>query len=111
MSELVVSEGKFDIGSKVWPGLGKVLEESGELSQILAKIIATGGSLWYFDGSNLGDKLRDEVADLYAALDFFCEFNPIALNPEGAGYGVEERRTDKRAKFRGWQLGIRGPVA
>lgn len=36
---------KFGIGSTVWPGLAKTMEEAGEVLQLLGKIVARGGDL------------------------------------------------------------------
>jgi hypothetical protein len=33
----------FAIGSDAWPGTSKLLEEQGELVQVLGKLMATGG--------------------------------------------------------------------
>jgi len=35
--------GDFSIGSAVWPGVSKVIEEMGELQQVLGKLIAVAG--------------------------------------------------------------------
>ena len=37
------ASGDFAIGGEVWPGLGKLVEEMGELGTVLGKLIATRG--------------------------------------------------------------------
>jgi hypothetical protein len=66
----------YDIGSTNWPGLAKVIEETAELQQVLAKLIATGGQPDYFDGTDLNDSLHCELADTLAAIWFFFHTNP-----------------------------------
>lgn len=47
--------GPYGIGSSVWPGLAKLQEESCEVGQVLAKIIARGGDLdhtWHCSACN-----------------------------------------------------------
>lgn len=65
----------YSIGSRTLPGLSRLLEEAGEVVQVLGKIIGAGHSGQHWDGSNLADKLRDEMADLAAALNFVAETN------------------------------------
>jgi hypothetical protein len=67
--------GDFSIGSKVWPGLSKLVEEMGELQQVLGKLVGTGGKVNHWDGTNLHDRLKEEIADVQAALAFFVVKN------------------------------------
>lgn len=62
--------GDFSLGSKVWPGTSKVIEEMGELQQVLGKLIAVAGNTKHWDG-DLRRKLVEELGDLAAALGFF----------------------------------------
>jgi hypothetical protein len=62
--------GDFSIGSKLWPGTSKVIEEMGELQQVLGKLIAVAGDTKHWDG-DLRKRLIEEIGDLSAALDFF----------------------------------------
>lgn len=64
----------FAIGSLLWPGTSKVLEEAGELIQVLGKLQAVGGDLEHWDG-DLHPRLVDETADLGAALRYFSYQN------------------------------------
>jgi len=66
--------GDFAIGSRVWPGVSKVLEEMGELAQVLGKLIAVAGSTSHWDG-DLRGRVIEEAADVLAAVRFFAELN------------------------------------
>lgn len=93
----------YGIGSDRWPGASRVVEEAGELVQVLGKLIGTGGAARHGDGSDLRGRLTDEIADLRAALDFF-----VAANDLPAGQ-VEQRAARKRADYDRWHsAGHRG---
>jgi hypothetical protein len=66
--------GDFSIGSKLWPGTSKVIEEMGELQQVLGKLIAVAGDTKHWDG-DLRKRLIEEIGDLSAALVFFQREN------------------------------------
>lgn len=89
----------YKIGATCWPGIGKLVEESGEVQQVAGKLLGTGGQHLHWDGTNLVERLEDELADLQAAIDFV-----IAQNKLNAGR-VEARRIEKLATFRLWQEG------
>ncbi len=98
-----MSSGDFSIGSKVWPGVSKVIEEMGELQQVFGKLIGAAGGINHWDGSNLREKLIEEIADLQAALDFF---KSVCLTfKENAR--IEDRVRKKSDLFRQWH---RDPV-
>jgi hypothetical protein len=63
--------GDFSIGSRVWPGLSKLLEEMGELQQVAGKLIAIRGNTDHWDGTDLRERFIEEMADVKAALEFF----------------------------------------
>ncbi len=88
--------GEFSIGSTTWPGAGKVIEESGELQQILGKLIGSSGDVEHFDGTNLKARLESEIGDLTAALRFFVEANELDAEAIGA------RHDEMVALFRQW---------
>lgn len=69
--------GDFSIGSNVWPGVSKLIEEAGELLQVLGKLMATGGELDHWDGTNLRTRIEDELADVYAAIKFVIDHSEI----------------------------------
>lgn len=92
------SSGDFSIGGRVWPGASKVVEEAGELLQVLGELIATHGHTTHFDGSDLRARLVDELADVEAAMRFFREVN---LTPEERTR-IETRGIEKHALFHAW---------
>jgi NTP pyrophosphatase (non-canonical NTP hydrolase) len=63
----------FGMGSDIWPGLGKLIEECGEVVQIAGKLIETGGSVVHWEGPPLDDRLADELGDLLAAIYFVID--------------------------------------
>lgn len=76
--------GPFSIGSDVWPGISKLVEESGELGQVIGKLLATGGHEKHWDGSDLRERMRAELADLRAAIDFVAVVNELDLTARHA---------------------------
>lgn len=60
----------FAFGDKEWPGLAKLNEESGELVQVIGKLMMTRGDRQYWDNIDLRKRLIEEMADQAAALDF-----------------------------------------
>lgn len=85
----------FAIGADDWPGASKVLEESGEVIQVLGKLMATYGDPGHWSG-DLRAKLIEELGDLRAALDFFVEHADVPADE------IEARRALKYATFVGW---------
>lgn len=94
----IAIQGDFAIGSDVWPGVSKLIEENGELGQVLGKLIGTGGQVNHWDGSNLAHRMEEEVADTLAAIDFVIENNPEHLK----AYRIANRRNEKLKLFREW---------
>lgn len=95
------NNGPFGIGSDVWAGLSKLIEEAGEVQQVCGKIIGTGGEVMHWDGSNLRDRLREELADLMAACEFVAAVNDLHDS-------VFLRRVEEKlAVFRGWHAGAK----
>jgi hypothetical protein len=68
----------------------------GELQQVLAKMCAYGGTSHW--GGDLRGPLREEMADVYAALTYFTEMNHLDT-PQ-----LRERYERKLAMFRRWIL-------
>lgn len=89
--------GDFSIGSGVWPGTSKVIEEMGELQQVLGKLIAVAGDTQHWDG-DLRKKLVEEIGDVCAALLFFQAEN-LTLDEVKQ---VAERIEKKVVLFRQW---------
>ncbi len=90
------SDGSFSIGSRTWPGLSKLIEEIGELGQVLGKLIGRRGKVEHWDGSNLSDRLHEELADVRAAIRFVEEVNGLDRDR------IEERVQVKLALFKQW---------
>lgn len=90
--------GDFSIGGKVWPGTSKLLEEQGELIQVLGKLMATGGDTKHWSG-DLRKMLVDELADLSAAMVFFQMHN-LTVDEARA---VAIRANEKLELFKKWQ--------
>lgn len=95
MSERAQVAGQFSIGGE-WSGLAKLAEESGELTQVLGKLIATGGEADHWDGTDLNERLVEELGDVLAAIDHFIIANRLDAD------AVSERRLGKRMRFNGW---------
>lgn len=88
--------GPFSFGSKIHPGFAKLIEESGELGQVMGKFVQTDGAENHWDGTNLRDRLAEEAADLYAALDFMLATSDVNRSQ------VDTRRRQKLLKFWEW---------
>ena len=89
----------FAIDAEKYGGLAKVVEEAGEACQAIAKLMATFGEPNHWDGSNLDDRIRDELADLAAAIDF-----TIFNNGEFDWSTFTARREKKKALFLKWSM-------
>jgi len=88
--------GAYAIGSGHWPGVSKLIEEMGEVNQVLGKILGTGGDRSHWDGSDLILRLQEELGDVLAAIAFVQWFND--LDPEA----IADRRYQKLALFKEW---------
>lgn len=95
----MTGNGDFAIGSKVWPGTSKLIEEMGELQQVLGKLIAVAGSIEHWSG-DLRQKLIEEIGDVRAALLFFEEQNMSHEREQ-----ISLRFQAKRDLFRAWHKG------
>lgn len=62
----------FAIGDKEWPGVSKLVEETGELQQVLGKLMGSRGDIDHWSG-NLRDKLHEELGDVLAACRFLID--------------------------------------
>lgn len=89
----------YQIGGDLWPGLGKVIEESGELAQVAGKLIANSGERSHWDGTDLHDRLIEELGDVLAAIDFLIEANGLHAA------AVRQRADNKLTLFRRWHRG------
>lgn len=91
--------GDFSIGGKVWPGTSKLIEEMGELQQVLGKLIGSHGETAHFDGTDLKERLIEEIADVLAAITFF----QVTNFPFDVDKVIEQRKREKIARFMKWQ--------
>jgi len=94
------SNGDFSIGSNVWPGTSKLIEEMGELHQVLGKLIGSHGETAHFDGTDLRQKMVEEIGDLRAALSLFQDLNLTEAENEQ----VKERIMLKITRFAKWHV-------
>lgn len=88
--------GDFSIGSSVWPGISKLIEECGEVTQVAGKLMGSKGDPAHWDGSDLKKRLESELGDLLAAVSFVethCRLDLVAIS---------DRRKEKRALFEQW---------
>lgn len=90
----------FAIGDKEWPGVSKILEEMGELGQVLGKIMGVRGETTHWSG-DLKKMLLEEIADLQAALLFF-EVNNLSMAEREI---ILDRMTFKLQRFEAWHAG------
>lgn len=89
----------FGFGTDKWPGLAKVIEEAGEVTQVGGKIIMVGGSNTHWDPEPNNERLVDEMADQYAAITFMMKHAPQVNHMTGR---FLERWQKKLAIFEGW---------
>lgn len=95
------ASGPYSIGSNHWPGLSKLVEEAGEAQQVLGKLLGTGGEVQHWDGSDLRQRLVEELGDLIAAISFFVAANGLDVEQ------LDKRSKDKLVLFESWH---RSPV-
>lgn len=60
----------YAIGSRHCPGFSKLIEECGEVAQVLGKVMGLGSLGKHWDGSDLKMRLECEIGDLVAAVAF-----------------------------------------
>lgn len=87
----------YSFGSDVLPGLSKLVEEAGEALQVCGKILAKGGAVQHWDGTDLAVRFQEELADLQAAIKFVIEAN--GLNEQKIGV----RRAKKLRMYWKWR--------
>lgn len=86
---------KFYIGATDWPGLSKLIEEAGEVIQVAGKLIGTDGVVSHWDGSELRERLTEEMADLLAAITFVADREKLQ---------IIDRAAKKLALFNEWHV-------
>jgi hypothetical protein len=88
----------FAFGDKEWPGVAKLNEESGELVQVIGKLMMTHGERAYWEGIDLRRRLIEEMADQAAAIDFVQDH--VLTDEETVEF--IDRMKRKRALFEQW---------
>ena len=83
---------------EVWKGIFKLLEEMGELIQVLGKLGPFPSGRHPDKGPPLQERLEEEIADCYAALDYFRMSNQLDDDR------INGRRQDKLNKYLHWGL-------
>lgn len=86
----------FAIGDDKWPGISKLVEECGEVAQVCGKLMGTRGQVQHYDGTNLKERLEQELGDLVAAIGF------VGLHCDVDTAAIEERADEKLALFEKW---------
>ncbi len=86
----------FAFGSAIWPGLGKLTEEASEVGQVIGKLMGTGGEVNHWDGTDLKQRLEEEIADVLAAAEFVMAFNALDTD------AIFERQRIKMVRFTQW---------
>lgn len=81
-----------------WKGIGKLIEECGEVTQVLGKLIAFPTDPHPDGLEDLKLRAEKELADLQAAINYFIEENK--LNKVKIG----QRRSKKFKLFKSWSL-------
>ena len=85
-----------------WRGIAKLIEESGEVNQLLGKLMAYPEGTCP-TGTNLVEELEKELGDLIAAT-----INFIELNNQLSESTIEARADHKLEIFKQWEMaGIR----
>lgn len=89
--------GPFQIGGELWPGLAKLVEECGELLQMVGKIMAYPEQDDHPDGTtSMRQRLVQELGDVRACMIFLAEENGINKAD------IHTRADYKLERFRHW---------
>ena len=78
-------------------GVAKLIEECGELQQVCGKRLAYWTTDDHPDGTNLKERMEDEMADVCAAIDFVIEQKGLDRTR------ISLRWAQKMALFETWQ--------
>jgi NTP pyrophosphatase (non-canonical NTP hydrolase) len=92
------------IGAETWPGLSKLTEECGEVLQVVGKLAAFPGAMRHPDGSDLPERLLEELGDVLAAVQYVVWANGLD------GHAVDQRASAKLHRFRHWHHEERAPT-
>ena len=77
-------------------GVAKLIEECGELVQVCGKRLAYWTTDEHPDGTNLRERMEDEMGDVLAAIEFVTD--QLGLDADR----IERRTTEKHMQFRVW---------
>jgi len=91
-----MTAGPYAIGSTHCPGLSKLAEEAGEVVQVVGKIVGLGNMGQHWDGTDLRQRLQEEIADVLAASAFVVAVNGL---DEAA---IQARVQEKLQRFNRW---------
>jgi hypothetical protein len=93
----------FAIGSRFWPGISKLIEECSEVVAVCGKLLGISDEnvlqlpvIKYWDGTDLIERLTNELGDLVAAIEFILLHCPIDRNH------VADRAQKKLLLFEQW---------
>lgn len=81
-----------------WKGIGKLIEECGELLQIAGKAIAYPVGEHPDGCGDVKERFVQEIADVYAALDYFVDVNKLDLGI------ILTRKNSKFRLYKRWDL-------
>lgn len=87
----------YTMNCSTLPGLGKVVEESGELITVLGKFISNHGRPDYWGGRDLDQEVQEEAADVIAST-----LNFIICNDFDSEF-IMNRIADKLDKYAYWR--------
>lgn len=83
---------------EVWRGFAKIIEESGELNQVLGKLVPFPDGAHPDGKKNLKMRLTEEIADLQAAIEYFVIENGLNVTY------IKKRKSRKLKKFKKMSL-------
>lgn len=92
-----MKKGDYSIGSEVWNGSSKFIEECGELLVVIGKMIGNGGNLEHWSG-NLYPMFLEEIADVEASIEYFKNKN---FTDEAKEF-IEARKQRKLHLYEKW---------
>jgi len=84
--------------SEMWMGIGKLIEECGEVLQLCGKLILFPDGDHPDGNGDLSVRIEEELADLHAAMRYFILVNNLNTKR------ISERSDRKMEKFHEWQL-------
>jgi NTP pyrophosphatase (non-canonical NTP hydrolase) len=87
----------FAFGDEEWPGLAKLVEECGEVVQVVGKLMMTHGNPGHWSG-DLRSQLVEEIGDVKAAIEF-VEAHCLTVEEREA---LTTRKYEKLVKFLNW---------